>query len=311
MSPRQPPLKRALHVFVLASLATAPILFVADAQFFIGRGASGGDVLAVALILLFAAPALLALAGLLVELASARIGWAVHLALVGALVSLILSEMMYPLGLSLELQAPIVVAGGLAAALFYARREGAQSAVSALLPLPPIVFAFILLLTPVSGLVFGGQEEVDPPAQPDAQTPVVVVVFDELPGTALMDAKRRLDADRFPNFAALGKDATWFRNATSSRSDTELAVPTLATGIDAPVDSLGTPADHPRSLFTLLGASHEMHVSEPWTNLCPERLCAGSTKSTDEGGLGSILATIPSILGYVSVPDAERLGIPS
>ena len=138
-----------------------------------------------------------------------------------------------------------------------------------------------------------------------------MIVFDELPGHALMGADRRLDAARFPNFAALGNDATWYRNATSPRSDTELAVPTLATGIRAPLDSLGTSADHPRSLFTLLGESHEMHVSEPWTNLCPDRLCEGGTESTDEGGLGSILATIPQVLGYVAVPDAERLGIPS
>ena len=109
----------------------------------------------------------------------------------------------------------------------------------------------------------------------------------------------------------MAEDGTWYRNATTARSDTELAVPTLATGIKAPMDSLATYGDHPRSLFTLLGSSYEMHVSEPWTNLCPDSLCEGGTESLDEGGLGSILATIPSILGYVSVPDAKRLGISS
>ena len=37
-----------------------------------------------------------------------------------------------------------------------------------------------------------------------------------------------------------------------------------------------TPADHPRSLFTLLGRSHEYHVSEPYTDLCPPSLCPES-----------------------------------
>ena len=114
-----------------------------------------------------------------------------------------------------------------------------------------------------------------------------MVVFDELPGHALMDAEGRIDAERFPNFAALAGEATWYRNATTSRSDTELAVPTLATGINAPLDSLATTADHPRSLFTLLGSSYEMHVSEPWTNLCPDELCDGTTESLEEGGLAS------------------------
>lgn len=298
-------------MFILAALATAPVLLVANAQFFIGRGASGGDVLATALIVVLAAPAALALAGLMVALASERLGWALHLSLIGTLSALILSEALYPLSLRLEIQAPLALVAGIAAAVAYARREGAPGLVSALAPLPVVILAFVFIATPLSALVFSGQDAVVSPEQPEAEAPVVMVVFDELPGTALMNASRRLDAERFPNFAALGEDATWYRNATTTRSDTELAVPTLATGLNAPLDSLGTTADHPRSLFTLLGESHEMHVSEPWTNLCPKRLCAGTTESTDEGGLGSILTTIPSILGYIAVPDAQRIGIPS
>jgi Sulfatase len=311
VSPRESPGKRALHVFVLASIAAAPVLLVTDAQFFIGRGASSFEVAAVALIVVLAVPAALALVGFIVASMSDRAGWALHLVLIGGLSALIVSEALYPLGLRLEIQAPVVIAAGTAAAIAYARFESARSIVSALVALPVVILAFVFLLTPVSGLVFAGEPELDEPSQADAEAPVVMIVFDELPGHALMDSKGDLDAKRFPAFADLGKDATWFPNATSSRSDTELAVPTLATGIHAPLDSLGTAADHPRSLFTLLGSRYEMHVSEPWTNLCPDELCDGSTESVDEGGLGSLLETIPPILGYVSVPDAKRLGIPS
>ena len=304
-------LVRALHLFVLASLATAPVLLVADAQFFIGRGASAADVVAVALILVLAAPAVIAGVGLLAAATGPRLGWAVHLVLVGALASLLISEALYWFDWSLELQASLVLAVGIAAAAAYARFEGARSFVSRLTPLPFILLGFVLFVSPLSGLVFAGAEEVEAAPGTDARAPVVMVVFDELPGYALMDASRHLDAARFPSFAALGEDGVWYRNATSSRSDTELAVPTLATGSHAPLDSLPTAADHPRSLFTLLAASHRMHVSEPWTNICPEPLCAGQTESLDEGDLGSILATIPSILGYVSLPDAARIGIPS
>ena len=58
-------LKRALHVFVLASLAAAPVLFVTDAQFFIGRGASGAEVVAVALIVVVGGPGRARAVGLL------------------------------------------------------------------------------------------------------------------------------------------------------------------------------------------------------------------------------------------------------
>ena len=311
MDTRESLRKRALHIFVLASLAMAPILLVTDAQFFIGRGASGGEVVAVALILVIAVPAALALADMAISAVAGGIGWVIHVALVGALSALILSEALYPLGLRLEIQIPLVLIAGVGVAIAYARNEGARSVVSALAPLPPIILAYVFLLTPVSGLVFGGEDEVELPEQPDATAPVVMVVFDELPGHALMDARGRIDAERFPNFALLADDATWYRDGTTSRSDTELAVPTLATGINAPLDSLGTSADHPRSIFTLLGSSYQMHVSEPWTNVCPDSLCEGGTESTDEGELGSILATIPPILGYVSIPDAQRVGIPS
>ncbi len=299
----------ALHVFILASLATTPVMFVINAQFFIGRGASGSEVLAVALIVMLGAPLALAAIRLLAGAISTRLGWAVQLVLVGLLASILVSQALYPLDWPLELQAPLVLAIGVAAAFAYAHLDGASGFVSALLPLPFIVLAFVLFLSPVSGLIFGGTEEVEAAAELESPAPVVVVVFDELPGHALMDARRRLDADRFPGFAALGKDAIWYRNATTSRSDTELAVPTLMTAIDAPPDSLATFADHPRSLFTLLEDSHAMHVSEPWTGICPPRLCEGTTQSIEAGGLGSVLKTIPSIFGYVSLPDAERLGV--
>ncbi len=266
---------------------------------------------AVALIIMVAVPAALALAGFLVSVASDRIGWAIHLVLIGALSALILSEALYPLGLRLEVQAPLVLVAGVAAAVAYARLEGARSIVSALAALPAVILVFVFLLTPISGLVFAGEPQVEEATQGAVESPVVMVVFDELPGHALMNGNGQIDEKRFPAFGALSEDATWYPNATSSRSDTELAVPTLATGIHAPLDSLGTAADHPHSLFTLLGSSHEMHVSEPWTNLCPDELCEGTTESVDEGGLGDLLATIPPILGYVSVPDARRLGIPS
>jgi hypothetical protein len=307
----RPTLTRALHVFVLASLAGAPVLLVTDAQFFIGRGASSGEVVATALIVMVGIPAVVALLDLASLTISSRAGWAFHLLLVGALASLILSQALFPLGLALEIQAPIVILAGIGAAFAYARREGFRSFISAFAPVPVIVLAFVLFLTPVGGLVFGGDEDAGNTPAPADPVPVVMVVFDELAGHALMDSRGRIDDERFPNFADFAEDATWYPNATTSRSDTELAVPTVATGVDAPLDSLGTAGDHPRSLFTLLGESHEMHVSEPWTNLCPARLCEGATESTDEGEFGSILGTLPSLLGHVAIPDADRLGIPS
>ena len=45
--------------------------------------------------------------------------------------------------------------------------------------------------------------------------PIVLVVFDELPMNSLLDAKGNIDAERYPNFGALAREAYWFRNAST------------------------------------------------------------------------------------------------
>jgi hypothetical protein len=60
--------------------------------------------------------------------------------------------------------------------------------------------------------------------------PVVLVVFDEFYVGWLLDDRNEINADRFPNFAALGQQATWFRNATAVHPFTAFAVPAILTG---------------------------------------------------------------------------------
>jgi hypothetical protein len=55
----------------------------------------------------------------------------------------------------------------------------------------------------------------------------VLIVFDEFPSTDLMGKDRRLDRRRFPNFARLAADATWYRNATTVYDTTFSAVPAI------------------------------------------------------------------------------------
>ena len=60
--------------------------------------------------------------------------------------------------------------------------------------------------------------------------PVVMIVFDELSGLALMGPDGGIDAARFPNFARLAGDSTWYRNATTVADFTDHALPALLTG---------------------------------------------------------------------------------
>src|SRR5215210_7346546 len=66
----------------------------------------------------------------------------------------------------------------------------------------------------LSGFSLGDDAGAARPARPN----VVLVVFDEFGGDILLGPNGRIDAGRFPHFAALARDGTWFRNA-QTRSD--------------------------------------------------------------------------------------------
>jgi hypothetical protein len=111
------------------------------------------------------------------------------------------------------------------------------------------------------------------PARAADPPPVVVVVFDALPTLMLQDGAGRIDARRFPHFAALAARSTWYRNASTVHDSTFYAVPALLDG-KLPVRGRGpSAAEHPESLFTLLRDTHEIHSVEPATQLCPPDPC--------------------------------------
>lgn len=113
--------------------------------------------------------------------------------------------------------------------------------------------------------------------------PVVMVVLDELPVSSLMTHSGDIDAVRYPNFARLARDGTWYRNATTVHDFSSEAVPAILTGRRSEHGSLATAAEHPQNLFTLLGGSYELRVHESWTRLCPLRLCPQGFRDTLRG----------------------------
>jgi hypothetical protein len=109
---------------------------------------------------------------------------------------------------------------------------------------------------------------------------IVMVVFDELPLTSLMEPGGRIDAARYPAFAGLARDGTWFRGATAVHDSTALAVPAM---LDGRYPRPGLQSDvysHPANLFTLLADDYELHVSEEATGLCPTSLCVPTPGTT-------------------------------
>jgi hypothetical protein len=128
-----------------------------------------------------------------------------------------------------------------------------------------------VLLLPLCGCSIGDD---DASARKPRRTYAVLVVFDEFPGDTLLGPDRRIDAGRFPNFAALAADGTWFRNAATAYDSTTKAVPLILDGIRPHRGTSAIVRDHPNSIFTALGRrGYRIVTSEEATAMCPRRYC--------------------------------------
>ena len=305
--------RAALHLGGLWALAFAQPLFELlgrNAQFFIARGSTAGDILALAFGYALVPP--LACAALVWALGRVRpaAGWAAQLVLVGLIVA---GMLLPPAGDALGGSAaavPVALLLGAGAALLYARTEVVRTFVTVLSPAPLVVLLLFLVLSPVHELVLpgGGTGSVAGPAR--SSTPIVHVVLDELPESTLADASGTIDAGLFPNLARLARGATWYRNATTVDDLTTEAVPAQLTGMQPREGSLPTTRDHPRSLFTLFERSHDVTVIEPITDLCPERLCSEARPGTIDR-LESLESDLEVVVRHMLLPEDLRQGLPA
>jgi Sulfatase len=264
------------HLAALWSFAVAQPLFALlreSPEFLAARGALGFDVVSFAVLLVVLPPALLLAVELLAGLIDRRARRALHLVFVATLAALLAIQ---ALKRSIDAADGVLIGlaalVGIAAAVAYARAPVVRSFVSVLSAAPIVFLALFLFLAPVSGVAF--------PSQPHARSiggvvraPVVVVLFDELPLTSLLDDRGRVDPVRYPAFAQLARTGTWFRNAYAVYDSTEHAQPSIMDGNYPAKGELPIASDHPNSLFTLLGKTHRMNVSEEATAVCPRSLC--------------------------------------
>src|SRR5205823_5938741 len=210
---------------------------------------------------------------LLAGLAHRRARQTLHLLFIAALVTLFAAQLLKK---AIDAWGAVLIAGavvpGLLAAFAYARAEVVRSFLSVLSP-APLVFLFIfLVISPVSKVAFA-KEAGARTIGGVSRTNVVVVLFDEFPINSLLDRRGRVDPVRYPNFAALARSSTWFRNAYTVYDSTERAQPAIFDGDLPSKGKLPTSADHRHSIFTLFAKTHRLNVSEEATAVCPRDLC--------------------------------------
>ncbi len=121
----------------------------------------------------------------------------------------------------------------------------------------------------------GGTSE---PARAEKHPPVVMIVLDEFSTTSLLDGHHRIDPQRYPSFAQLARDGTWFPYATASLDETGRAMSSFFTGRNIHEHVKPTYSNAPQNLFTLMAKRYRLDVSEEVSNMCPRRLCPSSRR---------------------------------
>ena len=253
-----------------------------------------------------------ALAGLEAIAASVneRAGAALHVALVGALAAIVVLQALRRIADPRAAVALTAALGlGVAAALAYARFSHARSFLTVLAPAPLVFLALFLFASPVAELVLPSEPEAQA-ASVSSDTPVVILLFDELAGTSLLDEDLEIDQDRYPNFAAFARESTWFRNAATVDAWTVNAVPAILTGVHPEHGRLPIHSEHPSNLFTLLADSHDLRVAESLTRLCPRDLCPRAGEAFG-GRMRSLFSDAGVIYLHRTLPRDLRDGLPS
>jgi hypothetical protein len=183
--------------------------------------------------------------------------------------------------------------------------------------------AFLSLLAPITvwltstlptGVDQGGVAKVADTVR--IPTPVFLVVLDGLALEPLLDPSgEQIDSGRFPTFARLSREWTWFDDATTNATATVLAQPMMFTGrlIESRAsDSYSS--SRTQSLLTVLRRSSDIHVYTFGQGLCyaGADLCAESATATNDVGKSVALnkavfaswweASVPVVLREIYPP---------
>lgn len=305
-----------LVLFALSGVAFAqPLLDLLgkNPEFFVAADAGRAQIVAFALIVTLAVPVLAVLIDIGARAIGPRVSAAVHSALVGFFALLIGGTVARQLGIDATVPFLAMAIAFMMLLVVGERRVRAIRVGLQYLAVVPILLCGLFLFgSATSRLLWEREAEAATGVRVEHPHPVVLVVFDELPLASLITSDGDINAERFPNFARLAAQSTWFRNATSLAPNTPVSLPAIESGLVPDAGALPTSTDYPRNLFTLLGASYQMDVTETITQLCPTSVCprAGGA-SNGIGGLRELLAEAALVYGHTSLPLQLRMHLPA
>jgi sulfatase-like protein len=275
---------RLVHLTaVWAYGVSQPVFALIDGnpELLLSRGLSRFEIVVFAVLLAVVPPLLAVGYAWLAGRVSTWVGDIVYLVLLGAGLVPLATRLLKPLDTGLLVAAVLVAALAVAGVVAYARWRAARLFLGY-----SIVVPIAGLLWFVNGLPSLTDEAKAAQVRATSPAPVVFLLLDELPASSLMTRSGGIDAVRYPSFARLARQSTWYRNATTAHEWTSDAAPSIVTGRVIHSSKLATADSYPENLFTLLGGSYELRVHESYaTRLCPEELCPRESRSSLRSGL--------------------------
>ena len=197
----------------------------------------------------------------------------------------------------------MAITGGCTFAIARQRVDAMRSLLAYLTPAPIIFMGLFLFASEVTPLIRPGSTSTRQSV--GESTPVIMLFLDELPVMSLLDENGEIPASIYPNFARLAAMSTFYRNTTGVSGFTQHALPSMLSGYSVDGHFAPVAADHPDNLFTLLGATRDVHAFETVTAMCPASICQGSP-SAASGGLGALLQAGADVARAVLAPSAEH-----
>lgn len=299
-------------LWALAFLQPMLSLLGKSPEFFVARSNTTGQIILYALALAFGPPLVALVIELVANRVSKRLRWAIHLALMGIVIAaLVLTTVKRYLDWPAAMLIGFSILAAAGAVYSYDRWQFPKTFMDVLTPAPLVVLAVFFFLSPASRLVIPDQNPETEQIDVGNPARVVMVIFDEFPLATIMKEDGAIDATRYPNFAALAGQSTWYKNASAAGAYTPVAVPSILTGRQVDNDDLPIASDHPESLFTLLGGSYELQVNELITKVCPDSLCTSTEENLGyDDGTGALFSDLFVVSQHLLLPNSMRRNLP-
>ena len=266
---------RFVHLLVLSAFTAAqPIydLLTRHPEFLPAHQSERTDILLLTLMLSLLLPGALALAVRSLGRVHPQLGAGAYLVLLGLLTAGLVLQLVKKLPVPDSAALVLSLLSGVGFVSAYCRFPVIRTYLTYLIP-AVVLFPLLFLLDSEIRKLILPEPDAEVGIASGAKAPVVMVIFDEFPLVSLLNGRREIDPNLFPNLAELAAHSYWFRNATTNNESTLLSIPVILSGTLPRQRPYPLPVfrEYPRNLFSLLSGSHELRIRENVTGLNPRR----------------------------------------